>query len=61
MPIMELTNAQCVNCDGGLREREDLDKGAILDCFRCGTEVEVVSTAPVEVRLAFEDHVDWEE
>jgi alpha-aminoadipate/glutamate carrier protein LysW len=52
----------CPECEAALDiEENDLEEGQILDCPECGTELEVVSTDPLELDIAREDEGDDEE
>jgi alpha-aminoadipate carrier protein LysW len=48
--------ATCPECDGELDVDEyDVDKGDLLSCPECGTNLEVVSVSPLEFEAAPED------
>jgi alpha-aminoadipate/glutamate carrier protein LysW len=48
--------ATCPECDGELDVDEyDVDKGDLLSCPECGTNLEVISVAPLEFEAAPED------
>ena len=51
----------CPECEATLELPADLIEGEILPCPDCGAELEVVSTAPVELRLAPAVEEDWGE
>lgn len=51
----ELTNKQlikCLDCDNNI-EMDDLEVGKIAVCNKCGLEMEVINTSPVEVDYLF--------
>ena len=48
--------ASCPECDFDIDVDEyDVDKGDLLSCPECGTNLEVISTTPVEFDLADAD------
>ena len=48
--------ATCPECDGELDIDEyDVDKGDLLSCPECGTNLEVVNVSPLEFESAPED------
>jgi alpha-aminoadipate carrier protein LysW len=48
--------ATCPECDGELDIDEyDVDKGDLLSCPECGTNLEVVNVSPLEFEAASED------
>jgi alpha-aminoadipate carrier protein LysW len=51
----------CPECDATLTLSNDLIEGEIVPCADCGAELEVVSTNPVELRLAPLVEEDWGE
>ena len=51
----------CPECDATLTLSSDLIEGEIVPCADCGAELEVVSTNPVELRLAPLVEEDWGE
>jgi alpha-aminoadipate carrier protein LysW len=51
--------ATCPECDGELDIDEyDVDKGDLLSCPECGTNLEVVNVSPLEFESAPEDEED---
>ena len=51
--------ATCPECDAEIEVDEfDVDKGDQLSCPECGSNLEVVSVAPIELDLAPEDDDD---
>lgn len=53
--------ADCIECGAELSLYDDLEAGEIIDCGTCGVELEVLSTAPVELDTAPELQEDWGE
>ena len=54
--------ATCPECDGELDIDEyDVDKGDLLSCPECGTNLEVVNVSPLEFESAPEDEDDDDE
>lgn len=51
----------CVTCAATVALPDDVEIGEILDCGDCGTELEVISTGPVELAEAPELAEDWGE
>jgi len=53
--------AVCPECDAEIEIDEfDVDKGEIISCPECGTDLEVVGLAPLELDPAGADEDDWE-
>jgi lysine biosynthesis protein LysW len=52
---------QCTICDREMPSEGHVEVGLIVDCPACGAELEVISTSPPGVAIAFPDQVDWEE
>lgn len=55
------TTAECPECGAALEIPGNVEKGEILQCNDCGSELEVVSINPVELALAPEEEEDWGE
>ncbi len=53
----------CPECDNDLDiEEDELDEGEIVSCSECGTDFEVVTANPLELKaLEEEGYVDEEE
>jgi len=47
----------CPSCGQTLRFRKDPKAGLRLTCPSCGTRLEVLGTAPLEIDWAFEDPI----
>ncbi|RMG27929.1 MAG: lysine biosynthesis protein LysW [Methanobacteriota archaeon] len=61
---MELNNQSittylCPVCDGENSINEQLEIGELLDCFECGSELEVVNTSPLELIESEIEAEDW--
>lgn len=56
-----MSEPTCVTCGATVALPEDVETGEILDCGDCGTELEVLDTAPVELAEAPELAEDWGE
>ena len=54
------TRAECPECVGEL-QLNGVEKGEILVCEDCGTELEVLSLQPLSITLAPEEVADWGE
>lgn len=51
----------CPECESSLDVEEDeVDEGEVLSCPECGTDFEVVTTNPVELK-AVEEEEDYDE
>jgi alpha-aminoadipate carrier protein LysW len=47
----------CPECDADVHVDTDADKGDIMSCEECGTDLEVVGLDPVELDIVEEDDV----
>jgi len=56
-----LVVVKCVVCDGEVQLSDDVIEGELLTCPDCGSELEVVSLAPLSVEEAPEVQEDWGE
>jgi len=56
-----LVVVKCVVCDGEVKLSDDVIEGELLTCPDCGSELEVVSLAPLSVEEAPEVQEDWGE
>ena len=51
--------ATCPECDADIDVDEfDVDKGDLISCAECGTNLEVTSVAPLELEATDEDDED---
>ena len=48
----------CPDCDADVHVDTDADKGDVVKCEECGTELEVVGLDPVELDIVDEDPED---
>jgi alpha-aminoadipate carrier protein LysW len=48
----------CPECDVDVHVDTDADKGDIVSCEECGTDLEVVGLDPVELDIVEEDDLD---
>ncbi len=53
--------AECVECGEEIEAHKDVERGEILDCSTCGTELEVIEIDPIELDEAPELEEDWGE
>ena len=54
--------ATCPECDADLDVDEfDVDKGDLISCAECGTNLEVTNTSPLEFEAAGDDDEDDED
>lgn len=51
----------CPECDADVHVDTDADKGDIVSCEECGTDLEVVGLDPVELDVVEEDDLDDDE
>lgn len=51
----------CPECDADVHVDLDTDKGEIVNCEECGTELEVVGLDPVELDIVEEESIDEDE
>jgi alpha-aminoadipate carrier protein LysW len=51
----------CPECDADVHVDLDTDKGEIVSCEECGTELEVVGLDPVELDIVEEEVLDEDE
>ena len=52
---------ECVVCGVELTLPANPEKGELLDCRDCGTELEITGTDPIQVQQAPEEQEDWGE
>lgn len=58
----KMPRGTCPECDADVQVDEDTDKGDVVECDDCGTQLEVVGLDPIELDIAVEDEEDeWEE
>jgi alpha-aminoadipate/glutamate carrier protein LysW len=51
----------CPECDADVHVDTDVDKGEIVSCEECGTDLEVVGLDPVELDIVEEEDYDDDE
>jgi alpha-aminoadipate carrier protein LysW len=51
----------CPECDADVHVDTDADKGDIMSCEECGTDLEVVGLDPVELDIVEEDDIGDDE
>jgi alpha-aminoadipate carrier protein LysW len=51
----------CPECDADVHVDMDTDKGEIVSCEECGTELEIVGLDPVELDIVEEEDFDEDE
>ncbi len=52
---------ECPVCDAEVKFEEDTEKGELLSCPDCGTELEVINIDPAELAEAPQEEEDWGE
>lgn len=58
---MSNKKSECPICDAELTLADDTLQSELVECSDCGTELEVVSTSPVELQEAPQTEEDWGE
>ena len=53
--------ASCPQCEADIHVDEDVDKGELLTCSECDTELEVVGLDPMELDFALEEEDEDED
>ncbi len=48
----------CPECDADVHVDTDADKGDIVSCEECGTDLEIVGLDPVEMDIVEEEDLD---
>ncbi|HYY56564.1 MAG TPA: hypothetical protein VE842_04475 [Pyrinomonadaceae bacterium] len=51
----------CPDCDADVHVDTDADKGDVVSCEECGTDLEIVGLDPVELDIVEEDTLDEDE
>jgi alpha-aminoadipate carrier protein LysW len=51
----------CPECDADVHVDTDADKGDMVSCEECGTDLELVGLDPVELDVVEEDAIDEDE
>ena len=51
----------CPECDADVHVDTDADKGDVVSCDECGTDLEVVGLDPVELDIMEEEDLDDDE
>ena len=51
----------CLECQGEISVGSEVEKGEIITCPDCGTDLEITKTKPVEIAKAPESQDDWGE
>ena len=51
----------CPECDADVHVDTDADKGHIISCDECGTDLELVGLDPVELDIVEEDYEEDED
>ena len=53
--------AECPLCGANLELNKNTEKGELLECHECGTELEVTGTNPFTLTEAPKEEEDWGE
>jgi alpha-aminoadipate carrier protein LysW len=52
----------CPECENDLDiDEEEVEEGEVVSCAECGTDFEIVTTNPIELKTVGEDEYDDEE
>jgi len=51
----------CPECDADVHVDTDADKGDVVNCEECGTDLEIVGLDPVELDIIEEDYDEDED
>ncbi|MEW6654314.1 MAG: lysine biosynthesis protein LysW [Bacteroidota bacterium] len=54
-------NTECPVCGAQIQLASDAIQGELIECSECGTELEVVSSNPPQVKEAPQEEEDWGE
>ncbi len=59
--IDKVPTGTCPECEADVHVDNDADKGDVISCEECGTDLEVVGLDPVELDIVEDDDADSEE
>ena len=60
--INAMPRGTCPECEAEVQVDEDTDKGDVVECDDCGTQLEVVGLDPIELDVAVEEEEEeWDE
>ena len=59
--VDKVPTGTCPECEADVHVDTDADKGDVVACEECGTELEVVGLDPVELDIVEEDFSDEDE
>jgi len=52
----------CTQCETDLDiDEEEVDEGAVVSCPECGTDFEVITVNPIELKIVGEDDIEEDE
>ena len=58
----KMPRGTCPECDADVQVDEDTDKGDVVECDDCATQLEVVGLDPIELDIAVvEEEEEWED
>jgi alpha-aminoadipate carrier protein LysW len=61
LEVDKVPTGTCPECDADVHVDTDADKGEIVSCEECGTDLEIVGLDPVELDIAEDDDYDEED
>jgi alpha-aminoadipate/glutamate carrier protein LysW len=59
--VEKVPTGTCPECDADVHVDTDADKGDVVSCEECGTDLEIVGLDPVELDIVEEDSLDEDE
>jgi alpha-aminoadipate/glutamate carrier protein LysW len=61
LEVEQVPTGICPECDANVHVDTDSDKGDVVSCEECGTDLEVVGLDPVELDIVEEEDLDEDE
>jgi alpha-aminoadipate carrier protein LysW len=61
LEVEQVPTGTCPECDANVHVDMDTDKGDIVSCEECGTDLEIVGLDPVELDIVEEDYDEDED
>jgi alpha-aminoadipate/glutamate carrier protein LysW len=61
LEVEQVPTGICPECDANVHVDTDSDKGDVVSCEECGTELEIVGLDPVELDIVEEEDLDEDE
>jgi alpha-aminoadipate carrier protein LysW len=54
-----VNKVKCLECQAEIKPGNDLQKGEVVTCPECSTDLEIISVKPLKIALAPEVQEDW--